>query len=122
MKTVQKKMTGRKAGKVSVRVGGKEQPQNAEGFRMCPLGIQFVTDHRLNAYDLFEFSLDLDELGRKAKVPTQCTGAVVKCRKQPGQEKFKVWIHFLDVPGGAKERIECISKNGKHLCHYCSNY
>lgn len=89
---------------------------------MCPLGLQFVTSQRLRPFDLFEFSLDLDEVGRRSKTPTQCTGAVVKCRKQPKQDKYRVWIKFLDIPEDARDRIECVSKNGKHLCHYCENF
>jgi hypothetical protein len=103
-------------------MGGTEHPQCSEGFKMCPLGIQFTTSRRLRPFDLFEFNLDLDEVGRHVSTPTQCTGAVVKCRKKPGRDEYRVWIKFLDIPESARQRIECISKDGRHLCHNCENF
>lgn len=105
-------------------MGGTEHLQCSSDFKMCPLGIQFTTDRRVRPFDLFEFSLDLNEVGRheKASAPAQCTGAVVKCRKQRGRDEYRVWIKFLEIPEGARDRIACVSKEGRHLCHNCENF
>lgn len=92
-------------------------------FHLCPLGVQFYSGKPLREFDLFEFNLDMDKAGKKkANVPVKCTGAVVRCQPEKEKSRYRVWIQFLDLPKDTREKIRCVSRNGKHLCCYCENF
>lgn len=108
---------------VVVHVCDCDNAQPPETFHLCPLGVQFYSSKPMREFDLFEFNLDLGEVGKKkTRVPTNCTGAVVRCQEEKEKDRYRVWIHFVDLPKTAREKIRCVSRNGKHLCCYCENF
>lgn len=108
---------------IVVHVCGNDNTQPAEDFKMCPLGLQFYSCKPLREFDLFEFNLDLDQAkARKRSVPVKCTGAVVRCEQEKENNRYRVWIQFLDLPKSARGKLECVCKAGKHLCSYCENF
>jgi hypothetical protein len=110
--------------KVVVRICDENNAQSSDTFRLCPLGIQFYSKKPLNEFDLFEFSLDLDEKKTKKKsaVPVTCTGAVVRCQKDKDNGLYRVWIQFIDLPEATRKKIKCVARDGKTLCSYCENF
>lgn len=88
-------------------------------FSLCPLGLQFYSPRKFADLSLLEFNLRLP--GRRGKA-VQCTGAVVRCERQKPEKKYRVWVQFLDLPEAAREKIRCVSREGKHLCCYCENF
>lgn len=104
-------------------VGDDSHPQQQETFNLCPLGMQFYSCKPLREFDLFEFNLQVngDARGRRG-APVKCTGAVVRCLHEKENERYRVWIQFLDVPKRARDKIRCVCKSGKHLCSYCENF
>lgn len=94
--------------------------QPAEGFTLCPLGLQFFSPKPLKEFDLFEMSVDVGA-GKKKKA-MKCTGAVVRCQEQKEASRYKVWVQFLDLPKDTRDQIKCVAKDGKHLCSYCENF
>lgn len=123
MKTGNKTAARRKSPKIVVEVDGKNETQPTETFNLCPLGLQFYTTKKLKPYDLFEFNLDVAGKSRKtSKVPVQCTGAVVRCKKEKADGRYRVWIQFLDLPKTTREKIRCVARDGQHLCAYCENF
>jgi hypothetical protein len=108
---------------VVVRVCDEDHSQPSEMFHLCPLGLQFHSKKPLREFDLFEFNLDLDKKQKgRSKVPLKCTGAVVRCLQEEKSDRYRVWIQFLDLPKGTREKIKCVSKDGQHLCCYCENF
>lgn len=123
MKTGIKAAARRETRKVVVEVGGKTEAQPTETFNLCPLGLQFYSTRKLKQYDLFEFNLAVGGRARKAaQMPVQCTGAVVRCKKEKDDGRYRVWIQFLDLPKATREKIRCVARDGKHLCAYCENF
>lgn len=109
---------------VEIFVGRKKCCQESKPFQLCPLGLQFYSPKRIEDLTLMEFHLALPREGAKRK-PEQitCTGAVVRCQREKSDDRnYRVWIKFLDLPDHARERIRCVSRNGKHLCCFCENF
>ena len=51
-----------------------------------------------------------------------CTGAVVRCQREPDSNRYRVWIQFLEMPEGTREHLRCTAKSGNFLCSYCLNF
>ena len=108
---------------VVVHVCDEAHPQPSNTFHLCPLGLQFYSAKPIREFDLFEFKLDLAGAKKGGrKLPVQCTGAVVRCQQEKKGDRYRVWIQFLDLPKSAREKIQCCSRDGKHLCCYCENF
>lgn len=123
MKSPRRSSTVKTQKPVVVHVCDCDNKQPPETFRLCPLGVQFYSSKPMKEFDLFEFNLDLDAAGKKkSKSPTSCTGAVVRCEQEKENDRYRVWIHFVDLPKTAREKIRCVSRSGKHLCAYCENF
>lgn len=103
---------------VEIFVGNKSCGDQPESFTLCPLGLQFYSPKKLTDLSLLEFNLNLG--GRKK--PVTCTGAVVRCQHERKDKRYRVWVQFLDLPDAAREKIRCVSRDGKHLCCYCENF
>lgn len=103
---------------VQVFVGGKKCCQQPQTFSLCPLGLQFYSPRKLTDLSLLEFNLNVPGAGKAVK----CTGAVVRCQHQRKDKRYRVWVQFLDLPAAAREKIRCVSRDGKHLCCYCENF
>ena len=113
-----------KANEVEVFLGKKKCCQQSQNLQLCPLGLQFYSPRKLEDLTLLEFNLTIPGKGRAKKPETvTCTGAVVRCqREKETDDQYRVWIKFLDLPERARERIKCVSRDGKYLCSYCENY
>lgn len=90
-------------------------------FQLCPLGLQFYSPRALEDFSVLELDIDVPAAdGKPEKI--NCTGAVVRCQYEKEQDRYRVWLKFLDLPERARERIRCASKDGQHLCSYCENF
>lgn len=99
------------------RKDGLAQP---ETFHLCPLGCQFYSPHKLTEFDVLEFAIDVPA-GRNRMKKQTCTGTVVRCQRE-SRDRYRVWLHFLDLPDSSRKHIQCVAKDGKHLCCYCENF
>lgn len=106
---------------IQVFLGKQDPVQQPEGFRVCPLGVQFYSQRALEEYELMEFKLDLPLNGR-APETISCSGMVVHCQPVESNGLYRVWIKFLDLPPEQQSRIQCMAKDGKHLCPHCENF
>lgn len=84
----------------------------------APSALQFYSPRKLTDLSLLEFNLNVPGGGKAVK----CTGAVVRCQHQRKDKRYRVWVQFLDLPAEAREKIRCVSRDGKHLCCYCENF
>jgi hypothetical protein len=107
---------------VTVFVGEQDRMKQPEGFRLCPLGVQFYSTHKIAEFELMEFKVQVPGNGKRKRSEIMATGVVVNCKPEKGNARFRVWIKFLDLPEADKDRIECVAKSGKHLCPYCENF
>ncbi len=100
---------------------GNRQPQT---FQLCPLGVQFYSDRRIEEFELMEFDLHpAEESSGAADKPIKCTGAVVRCQEVNEDDgKYRIWIKFLDAPQETCDRLKCTARKGKHLCCFCENF
>jgi hypothetical protein len=116
-----KQLAGRvKRQNVEIFVGKQKCCSQPETFSLCPLGLQFYSPRKLADLSLLEFSLAIP--GARRTKPVTCTGAVVRCEHQKKDKRYRVWVQFLDLPEKAREKIRCVSRDGKHLCCYCENF
>ncbi len=97
------------------------QPSGSEPFTLCPLGLQFYSAKPLAEFDLMQFDVDVPPSATEPAERISCTGAVVRCAKVR-DERYRIWIKFIDLPERARTRIHCASKDGQTLCSYCENY
>ena len=95
--------------------------QAPQSFQLCPLGFQFYSCRPLEEFTMVDFALNIPG-ATDSNEPVKCTGAVVRCEQDKSNNRYRIWIKFLDLPDGAKEHIRCISQNGKHLCCFCENF
>ncbi|HRZ11722.1 MAG TPA: PilZ domain-containing protein [Kiritimatiellia bacterium] len=106
---------------VSVFVCGDQPVEQPEGFRVCPLGVQFYSPRKIQEFQIMEFRVAIP--GRKnTSEEIQCSGVVVHCKPLEGRDLFRIWIKFLDLPDSKRDQIRCMAKAGKHLCPYCENF
>jgi hypothetical protein len=107
---------------VTVFVGKKDKVKQPEGFRLCPLGVQFYSSHKIQEFECMEFKIQVPGNGKRKSSEITATGVVVNCKQEKSNARFRVWIKFLDLPEADKSRIQCVAKSGKHLCPYCENF
>jgi len=112
---------GETAEAVQVFLGKQDPIAQPEGFRVCPLGVQFYSRKALEEYELMEFKLDLPRNGHPPETVT-CSGVVVHCQPTGSSGLYRIWIKFLDLPTDQQSRIQCMAKDGKHLCPHCENF
>ena len=90
-------------------------------FNLCPLGLQFYSDHPMDEFQLIELEVDVpDAAGHPTKLA--CKGAVVRCQREAEPNRYRIWVKFTELPEGSKECIRCAAKSGQHLCTYCENF
>lgn len=109
--------------KQRVTVESLTAPAVAQGddFVLCPLGLQFHSEEMVEPFTVMSVEIEVpDEAGGTKKI--SCTGAVVRCQPDKENKRHRVWIQFLDVPGGAREQLRCTAKTGNFLCTYCENF
>jgi len=93
-----------------------------DGFRCCPLGLQFYTRRKMAEYKVLKMRLK-PTAGVKLKVPIDCMGVVVHCRPEPRRRGlYRIWVVFLDLPEKIRRKIRCLSKSADFLCPHCENY
>jgi hypothetical protein len=90
-------------------------------FRVCPLGIQLYSSKNLPEFELLEFRISIPQEDGTAEEIT-CTGVVVHSRLDQESSLYRVWVKFLDLPEGKRNRIQCIAKTSSYLCPYCENF
>ena len=95
--------------------------QEHANFHLCPLGLQFYAPRPLQEFTVLELAIDVPSPGGGSE-KMMCNGAVVRCEREKQTSRYRVWIKFLDLPEGTRERIRCTSKDGQHLCSYCENF
>ena len=125
MKSVTKPAGEKPNQNVLVQVGDRRSCKQPGEFRLCPLGLQFYSEKPLREFDLLEFNLadPGKQNGKKSAKTIKCTGAVVRCQADKKDNlRYKVWIQFLDLPKKTREKLNCVSHDGKHLCDYCENF
>lgn len=106
--------------KVVVMVEGGNGITQPQTFVLCPLGVQFYTDHPLREFDLMSFELHPSD---ETTPPVHCTGAVVRCQQVDAPEgRYRVWLKFLDAPEQTCEQLKCTARKGGHLCSDCENF
>jgi hypothetical protein len=105
---------------VSVAVNGKRSTPQGEGFVLCPLGLQFFSPKAVAEFTVMDFELTGSQT--KSGQPLACQGVVVRCERQAGKARYKVWIKFLEMPAATREEIRCTAKKGRHICAYCENF
>lgn len=105
---------------VTLFTGKKSAVAQPDGFRVCPMGMQFYSKRKMKEFELLEFTIDAPT---KKGVPQSiaCTGVVVHCRRDKNS-MYRIWVKFLDLPEDARKEIECVSKKSKLLCPYCENF
>lgn len=106
---------------VTVIAGYGAAEQQPQTFQMCPLGLQFHTTRPMEEFTTLALDIDVPGGGGTTEKIT-CTGAVVRCQRVPHEDRYRVWVKFLDLPKETSERIRCASKDGLHLCSYCENF
>ena len=111
----------RKRKPASVFVCDDHPVEQPEGFRVCPLGLQFYSPREIQEFQMMEFRLAVPGNGRTPE-DIHCSGIVVHCKPLEDRAMFRVWIKFLDLPESKRDQIRCVAKAGKHLCPYCENF
>jgi hypothetical protein len=102
---------------VDEKTDGTAQPDT---FHLCPLGCQFYAPRKMREFDVLEFAIDIP-MGKKGMKRQTCTGTVVRCQRED-KDRYRIWLHFLDLPASSRKHIQCVSKTGKYLYNYCENF
>lgn len=110
---------GRKA--VHVIAHGEKPVGQPEGFRICPLGLQFYFPRKIPKFEIVDFRLAKNGNGRKPK-EVYCSGVVVHCLRVEDRRMFRIWVKFLDLSKTQQNQIRVMARAGKHLCPYCMNF
>lgn len=92
-----------------------------DDFHLCPLGLQFHSESPLEPFAILEVGIEAPDAQGIVRKLT-CTGAVVRCQPDKAAGRFRVWLQFLDLPDGTRERLRCTAKHGQFLCSYCQNF
>ncbi len=106
---------------VTVVLGRNQQVKQPATFRICPLGIQFYSPRAMPEFDVVEFTIHVPGRNGSGEA-VQVTGVVVHCRPEKGDDSYRIWIKFLDLPESKRKRIECFAKSAETLCPYCENF
>lgn len=95
--------------------------QQPEDFHLCPLGIQFHSAAALEPFTIVSVDIDApDQAGETRRM--SCLGAVVRCEPDKQNNRYRVWLQFLDLPESTRENLRCTAKSGNLLCTYCENF
>ena len=108
---------------VLVYLGEETGMAQPDTFRLCPLGLQFYTSNPMDECRLVEltFTVPADDHAEQEKIT--CTGLVAQCcEPDNGQNLYRVWVKFLDVPESTLERLKTLCTGHDLICPYCSNY
>ena len=110
-------------GKRKITVLAEPSPEltQPEDFHLCPLGLQFHVPRAVEPFTVLEVDIEApDETGAKKRM--RCSGAVVRCQPDETPGRYRVWLQFLDLPEGTRERLRCTAREGQLLCSYCENF
>ncbi|MCZ7590826.1 MAG: PilZ domain-containing protein [Kiritimatiellae bacterium] len=106
---------------VTVLSGTEPPVRQPEDFHLCPLGIQFHSECPLEPFTVVSVDIDApDEVGEISRMT--CLGAVVQCEPDKQNNRYRVWLQFLDLPEQTRENLRCTAKSGNLLCAYCENF
>lgn len=110
-------------GKRKVTVLAEPSPActQPEDFHLCPLGIQFHVPRPVEPFTILEVDIEAPDATGATKRMT-CSGAVVRCQPAESGDRYRVWVQFLDLPEGTRERLRCTAREGQLLCSYCENF
>lgn len=99
-----------------------EAMKQPDTFQFCPLGVQLYTFKPIKECQLIDFTLDLPgENGTCDQVA--CTGLVAQCcAEDGGQERYRVWVKFLDLGPEMAERIRLLTTSKRFTCPFCLNF
>lgn len=106
---------------VTLFVGGRKGVRQPDGFRMCPLGIQFYASRPIARYKLLDFNISVAGNGHKSG-KIRCCGAVVHCRRDAKENCYRIWVKFLDLPKSKERQLHCVAKSARLLCPFCENF
>lgn len=108
---------------VTVYLGEEKGVSQPETFRCCPLGVQFYSERELATYEVMEFKLNAPAgVPFIFSGPMTCSGVVVHCQKDIPNDRFRIWLMFLDLPESVRSQLECMGKSGEFLCPHCENF
>ncbi|MFH0953928.1 MAG: hypothetical protein V1873_06330 [Verrucomicrobiota bacterium] len=106
---------------VTVVVDRRKTIPQPDGFRVCPLGIQFYSTKPLARFKLLSFNISVSGNG-KGSGRISCCGAVVHCLRDAKKGCYRIWVKFLDLPKSKEKQIRCVAKSSRLLCPYCENF
>lgn len=105
---------------VELHIDGQSHPRPAEGFRLCPLGVQFRSRCAVEPYA--EMSVNVVLPSDREDIPIRrltVRGIVVQCDPLADGE-HKVAMYFTDLDHGHYELIREVSQCLPTLCPDCS--
>ncbi len=104
---------------VHVQLTGADAPKPGTGFRLCPLGIQFRSETRLEPYSMIQIDVDLPDERKDLPARTlHLQGIVVQC--DPVDDGHKVALYFIDLEPEVYDLIRETSQCLPTLCPDCS--
>jgi len=106
---------------VMLFTGGENAVEQPQGFRVCPLGVQFYSPQEMAECTIHECELALpteDEGTERIR----CCGIIAACHRDGDHSMYRIWMKFLDLPDKARDRIECMVQSTEFLCPYCENF
>jgi hypothetical protein len=106
---------------VTVVLGNRKSVRQPDGFRICPLGIQFYSTKPIARFKLLDFQISMSRNG-DGSGKIHCCGAVVHCRRDSRKGCYRIWVKFLDLPKSKEKQIQCAAKSARLLCPYCENF
>ncbi|MBU0677071.1 MAG: hypothetical protein KJ626_03065 [Verrucomicrobia bacterium] len=105
---------------VVVFLNDEKAVKQPEGFRCCPLGIQFFSEKPVEQYRIVSFRLEIPQGQNSSSV--ECAGTIVKSIRDDDSGMYRNWISFLDIPDEIRSDLECKSRESGLFCPYCQNY
>jgi hypothetical protein len=108
---------------VELHVDGRPAPVDGDGFRLCPLGVQFRSQAAVEPYA--EMSIDVVLPSDREDLPTRkikVRGMVVQCDPsgEDGDHQYKVAMYFVDLDNEHYELIREASQCLPTLCPDCN--
>lgn len=105
---------------VDLHLDGPTPPLVGEGFRLCPLGVQFRAKTTADPYA--EMSIDVVLPSDREDIPTRritIQGIVVQC-DPVGDGEYKVAMYFVDLDTEHYDLIREVSQCLPTLCPDCN--
>lgn len=99
----------------------QEPEYQPETFRFCPLGVQFLTRHRLPEYKQIELNL-VGGPGAQLPHPARCEGVVVHSEYDRHRRRFRNWILFINLSDDIRGHFRCLAEKSGWLCPHCENF